>query len=167
MNNFFNRVLFQLKSAGKKIVVVGMLGLSLWSLAAPANAVPYQEGDRGIQSTELYDQIQEEKGGMNNFDAVDPRRDTTRADAKAQKLSDVATRRKAAAADPLEPVRDAVGDIKNNITSAADDAVDSAKEAARDAKSTAKDVKNTAQAVADDLADNAKDAARDVKKDLR
>ncbi len=189
MNNFFAQILSQLKAAGKKIAIVGVIGLSLWSLATPAHAVPYQEGERGIQSTELYDQIQEKKSGMNNFDAVDPRRDTARVEAKAQTLSDVAARRKAAASDPLEPVRDAVQDIKSNIGSTADNVADGAKDAARDAKQTAenvkddlaanakgaarnakgaaRDAKQTAGDIKDDLAANAKDAARDVKGDLR
>ena len=134
LKQILEQSLFQLKAASKKIVIVSILGLSLWSLGMPAHAVPYQEGERGIQSTELYDQIQEEKGGMNNFDDADPRRNTSRADAKAQKLSDAAARRKATASDPLETAREAISDLTDEIVGTADDISDNDQETSRDVR---------------------------------
>ncbi len=109
----------------RRILIVGIIGLSLWgtTLVAPAHAADandYYSNERGsLQTTERYDQIQNKKGGMNNFDAVDPRRDTN--EAKAKKLIDTAKRRKAQASDPqasdpLEPAREAIDDIKNSIS---------------------------------------------------
>lgn len=110
-------------TAGRLFVVAGLVGLSLMSISTPALAadVDYSKNmEGGIQSTERYDNIQSEKGGMNNFDAVDPRRNTN--DAKAQVLEDSAERRTAEflAEDPLDPVRDAVDDVKSKVSNAAD-----------------------------------------------
>ncbi|MEL6603536.1 MAG: hypothetical protein AAFP20_09970 [Cyanobacteria bacterium J06614_10] len=132
MNTLFE----SLRAFGRKIVtkiaIAGLIGFSLWSLSAPAHAVPYQKGDRGIQSTERYDQIQSEKGGMNNFDAVDPRRNTTTAEAKARELSDVAERRNKRASDPLEPAREAIDELQTKAARTADNLTDSIKNAASD-----------------------------------
>lgn len=107
----------------KGLLVASFIAVSLWASATPAYAANMYENERGQkQTTERYDKIQSEKGGMNNFDAVDPRRDAN-AD-KAQTLIDTAKRRKAQASDPLEPAREAIGDLKDNITGAADDATD-------------------------------------------
>lgn len=107
----------------KGLLVASFIAVSLWAAATPAYAANMYENERGQkQTTERYDKIQSEKGGMNNFDAVDPRRDAN-AD-KAQTLIDTAKRRKAQASDPLEPAREAIGDLKDNITGAADDATD-------------------------------------------
>lgn len=96
----------------KRIVGACLLTLTLWGIGAPAHAVPYEKNEAGrVQTTERYDQIQTEKDGMNNFDAADPRRDTTAAEAKAQTLKDTAERRKAQAEDPLEPAREAIKDL--------------------------------------------------------
>ncbi|MEL6855969.1 MAG: hypothetical protein AAFO83_12800, partial [Cyanobacteria bacterium J06607_13] len=84
------------------------------------------------QSTERYDQIQSEKGGMNNFDAVDPRRNTTTAEAKARELSDVAERRNKRASDPLEPAREAIDELQTKAARTADNLTDSIKNAASD-----------------------------------
>lgn len=112
----------------RRFFIVALVSLSLWgaTLVAPAhaaNANDYTTNERGgIQSTELYDQIQPEAGGMNGFDDADPRRDTRKAEAKAKALVDGATRRNIenANSDPLEPVREAVDSIKENVGETAD-----------------------------------------------
>ena len=110
-----------------RLVCASLLTILLWGLSGglntPAQAVPYEKNEAGrIQTTERYDKIQSEKGGMNTFDAVDPRRDAN-AD-KAQALSDVAKRRKAQADDPLEPAREAIDTLKDRVVDAAEDLVD-------------------------------------------
>ena len=113
----------------KKAVIAGLVGLSLWGLVAPmqtAIAADMYKNERGqMQTTERYDQIQSETGGMNNFDAVDPRRNAN--EAKAQALSDVAKRRKAQASDPLEPAREAIGNLKDKTVDAASALADDVK----------------------------------------
>ena len=99
----------------KKALIACLVSLSLWSFAAPvqaADANDMYKNERGeLQTTERYEKIQPETGGMNNFDDVDPRRDAN--EAKAQTLIDTAKRRKAQANDPLEPAREAVDSIKD------------------------------------------------------
>ena len=110
-------------TAGKLFVVAGLIGVSLMSISTPAFAadVDYSKNmEGGIQSTERYDSIQSEKGGMNNFEAVDPRRDTN--DTKAQALKDSAKRRTAElrSEDTLDTVREAVDDVKDKVGNAAE-----------------------------------------------
>jgi ElaB/YqjD/DUF883 family membrane-anchored ribosome-binding protein len=50
---------------------------------------PYRQDTNNVpagQITEFYDAIQPVEGGMNNFSDVDPRQNTSKADAKAEKL---------------------------------------------------------------------------------
>ncbi|MBE9060952.1 hypothetical protein [cf. Phormidesmis sp. LEGE 11477] len=113
----------QYLTTGKLFLIAGLVGISLMSISAPAQAadVDYSKNSEGgIQSTERYDNIQSKKGGMNNFEAVDPRRNTN--DAKAQTLKDSAKRRTAElrAEDPLEAVREAVDDVKEKVSNATD-----------------------------------------------
>ena len=115
--------IFDRVRALRSLLVAGFIAVSLWTMTAPAYArgIDMYDNERGQkQTTERYDKIQSEEGGMNNFDDVDPRRNAN--EDKAQTLIDTAKRRKAQASDPLEPAREAIGDLKNNITGAADDA---------------------------------------------
>ena len=115
--------IFKSVKALRGLLVAGFIAVSLWASTAPAYAANMYDNERGQkQTTERYDKIQSEKGGMNNFDAIDPRRDANAG--KAQTLIDSAKRRKAQTADPLENAREAIGDLKDDITGAADDAVD-------------------------------------------
>ncbi len=138
----------------KRVLAIGLVSLSLWSITAPAYAAStndYYENERGsIQGTERYDKIQSEKGGMNNFDAVDPRRNTAKSDAKAQELVDVAKRENAMNNDPLEPAREAVDDLKDKVTGTVSNLVGDAKETAKDVSS---DVKATGRKVSRDMRD--------------
>lgn len=125
MNIVFNKI-----GSLRRLAIVGLVSLSLWgaTLVAPAQAADandYYTNEIGsVQTTERYDKIQTSKGGMNGFDAVDPRRNAN--EAKAQELLDVAKRRKAMASDPLEPTRETLDGIKNNIVNKADELTDEA-----------------------------------------
>lgn len=161
-------------SAGKLAIAAGLVSICLVSLSAPAQAadIDYSKTSEGaIQSTERYDNIQSQKGGMNGFDAADPRRNIGEAKAKAQELSDVAKRRQLQADDPLEPVREAVDSIKDQIGSTADTATD---KAARTVDSVTDKAARRADSVTDKTArgvesvtDKANRAVDSVAEDLR
>ncbi len=122
---FIKRSISQIFTVGKSLAVVSLAGIILMSMSTSVQAadVDYSKNSQGgIQSTERYDKIQSQSGGMNNFDAMDPRRNTVEAGAKAQTLSDVAKRRQLEAADPFEPVREAAGDIKDKVGNAVQEA---------------------------------------------
>ncbi|MGB3790856.1 MAG: hypothetical protein WA949_22805 [Phormidesmis sp.] len=126
-------------STGKSLAIAGLASVLLMGMSTPAQAadVDYSKNSQGgIQSTQRYGKIQSESGGMNNFDAMDPRRSTAETSAKAQTLSDVAKRRKLEASDPFEPIREVAEDVKNRVTGAVEEAdpVESVKDAARDVK---------------------------------
>lgn len=116
----------------KRMLVAVLVGVSLWSISAPAQAASaddYYENERGsIQSTEHYDTIQSKTGDFNNFEDADPRRNTQAAEAKARTLSDTAERRQNMASDPLEPAREAIGNAKSKVSDAVDDAADSVRD---------------------------------------
>lgn len=106
----------------RRTLIVSIIGFSLWGLlsvgSAQAASTGYQENEIGsIQATERYDQIQSEAGGINGFDDTDPRRNTTRAEAKAQKLSDVAKRRQAQADEPLDTAKEVLSNLKDDLLS--------------------------------------------------
>ena len=115
----------------KKAAIAGLVSILLWGVSAPAyaaNANDYYTNERGsVQSTERYDQIQAEQGGMNNFDDVDPRRNTKEATAKAKALSDNAERNisRSSDVDPLESVREAVDNAGDKLSQTADNVTDS------------------------------------------
>ncbi|MGC1309091.1 MAG: hypothetical protein WA885_17840 [Phormidesmis sp.] len=140
----------------KKAFVAGLIGVILWGVSTPAYAADandYYKNERGqMQTTERYDKIQREKGGMNNFDDVDPRRDTTEADAKAQTLMDTAKRVRAQDADPLESVREAVTNVKDNVG-------ETAKNLKEDADSQLSNVSNKVDAATDRVGNQANRAA--------
>jgi hypothetical protein len=108
-----------IKIAIKRVLIVALVGLSLWAISTPAYAADaddYYTNDRGgLQATERYDKIQLKTGEYNNFDDVDPRQDTSRADAKARAEIDEAKRRNAQTSDPLEPAREAVSNLKESL----------------------------------------------------
>jgi len=136
MKNFFNKTIRRCQQmlestdrsrrAGQRLLSAGLLTIMLWGISLPANAVPYERNETGgVQSTERYDQIQQEKGGMNNFEAVDPRFDANKD--KAKLLTDNAKRVTGQPADPLGTARDAIGDLKSKAGDAASDLVDKVK----------------------------------------
>ena len=115
MNHIFRKF-----SQLRRVLMISLVTVGLSSLmmvgsaqAADADYIPNERGQ--VQSTERYDAIQSKVGGMNQYNDTDPRRNTAQAEAKAQKLSDVAERRNRAADGPLEPVRDAIQDLKEDL----------------------------------------------------
>ena len=134
-------------TASKWVAIASLVGVFLIGTGAPAQAadIDYSKTSQGgIQSTERYDNIRSKSGGMNNFDAADPRRNIDEASAKAQELSDVAKRRQMEASDPFEPVREVAEDVKNKVTNTVQEAdpLEPVKEAADDVKNKVGDVKN-------------------------
>jgi hypothetical protein len=121
-------VITSFSRALKRVLLLALVSLSLWAAsttAYAADADDYYTNDRGgLQSTELYDKIQPETGEYNNFDDVDPRQDTRRADAKARREIDEAKRRNAEATDPLDNTREAISDLKGNLGKKADKVTD-------------------------------------------
>lgn len=150
--------IFNRAKALKGLLVAGFVAVSLWAMTAPAYAVNMYDNEIGQkQTTERYDKIQSEQGGMNNFDDVDPRRNTN--EAKAQTLIDTAKRRNAQASDPLETAREAIGDLKDNITGATDDAVDTVSNKADQLTDKAASVADRMGNKAGNLKDKAANAA--------
>ncbi len=141
MNIIFNRLkavgslIVQRVFSGKgtanfqRLLAAVLVGVSLWSVSAPAQAASaddYYGNERGsIQSTERYEKIQSETGDFNNFEDVDPRRNTKAAETKARTLIDSAERNNRSSSDPLESAREAIGNAKNKIGEVVDDAADS------------------------------------------
>lgn len=113
----------------QRLLVAVLVGVSLWSVSAPAQAASaddYYGNERGsIQNTERYEKIQSETGDFNNFEDVDPRRNTQAAETKARTLMDSAERNNRSSSDPLESAREAIGNAKNKIGEVVDDAADS------------------------------------------
>ena len=159
VNNIAKSVLNSLK----KVVVAGLIGLSLWGFAAPAQAADageFYKNERGqLQTTERYDKIQNKSGGMNDFEAVDPRRDAN--EAKAQALIDTAKRRKAQASDPLEPAREAIDDLKDKAVGTTSDLTTDLTETAKDVSST---LKKAGREIASDLDKTGDDFAENFSK---
>ena len=114
----------------KRGLVAVLVGVSLWSISAPAQAADandYYENERGaLQNTERYDTIQPKTGDFNNFEDADPRRDTQSVTAKARALKDTAERQRAMDAEPLESAGDVVNKIKSKLGETADDLADRA-----------------------------------------
>lgn len=129
MKIIFNRM----KAVGtlivRRMLVAVLVGVTLWSVSAPAQAASandYYENERGsLQNTERYDTIQSKTGEYNNFEDVDPRRNTRAAEAKAKSLIDSAERNNNLSSDPLESAREAIGNAKNKIGNTVDDVTDS------------------------------------------
>lgn len=127
MNTILSRV-----DSLRRVLIVGLVSLSLWGVTfvtpahagngieQPSGGIEYFKNDRGdIQTTERYNQIQPEIGGMNKFSDTDPRVDTRKTD--AQVLTDTASRRKAQASDPLEPARKTLRNAKDKVGDAVED----------------------------------------------
>ncbi|PZO49317.1 MAG: hypothetical protein DCF15_17010 [Phormidesmis priestleyi] len=120
----------------KGILLVGLVSFSLWILglspAVAADTTDYLNDPGTSQSIERYEAIQPKTDGMNNFEDTDPRRNTQQAEAKGQALKDTAKRRQIQASDPFEPMREALGDAKAELSETADDLQDDVGDKASD-----------------------------------
>ncbi|NEP15301.1 MAG: hypothetical protein F6J97_00095 [Leptolyngbya sp. SIO4C1] len=113
-----------------KRAIAALLSFSLcFGVATAAYAAStdgYYENDRGtLQSYERYDQIQPEVDGINRYNDTDPRRDTTRVEARAQELIDDAERAdtRVNSRDPLETTRDTLSNLADQAKEGIESAV--------------------------------------------
>lgn len=148
-----------------RIVVVFCAGMLVWMTAA-CNANPpapnvsgtgsYYE-NRG-QATELYDPIQDKKGGMNQYEDVKPTASTRESEAKAKQLVDRAkANTERAASRPEDYARNyrSGKPLGERVEDLADDVTDSVEEVTEGvSRGTQRGVRN--------LRDNASDAAKDA-----
>ncbi|MBD2088467.1 hypothetical protein H6F67_01110 [Microcoleus sp. FACHB-1515] len=142
------------------------------------------------KNTEIYDPIQPEEGGMNNFSDVDPRFDMSGAEAKTRQLVDETERNVIDQTDDIgtntrrildkkgENARDFGGDVKQGgreLKRQADQTVNTAtdklQQAGEDAsRNTRRAVNSTSDAVrqaGDDVKRNAQDAAESARDNAR
>jgi ElaB/YqjD/DUF883 family membrane-anchored ribosome-binding protein len=150
-------------------------------LKNPATKVssPYRQDTNNVpagQVTEFYDSIQPVEGGMNNYSDVDPRQNTSKADAKAEKLVKGASHSDAkninnpvdAVKKELdnEPIPERIGKFSKDIGKSAQKAVDRASDETQ--KGTKNLSKNTTslfdktQSRAETLAQQAQDKVDDA-----
>jgi hypothetical protein len=127
------------------------------------------------QLTELYKPIAPLEGGINNYSDVDPRMDTSRADAKSDRLINQADARRSVDTNPLKEVKkelDRKG-VKERAEDFSDSMGRSAKETAdgvskgtqrgfNNLKENAKSFKDDTKAAIDDLGQKARDKADDI-----
>ncbi|NJL86996.1 MAG: hypothetical protein HC886_15120 [Leptolyngbyaceae cyanobacterium SM1_1_3] len=89
-------------------LVFGLGGLNSAALAESSG--DYLKNDRDqLQNYEPYDPVQTKVGGMNQYEDTDPRRDTSAAEAKAERLRRDAESRQA----PTNPLNAAGESLKN------------------------------------------------------
>lgn len=143
-------------------------------------ASPYRQDKDNVpegQVTEFYDAIQPVEGGMNNYSDVDPRQNTSKADAKAKKLVQQASHPEADKfKNPLDAVKKELADepIPERVQKLSKDISNSAKKLAKDtsdesqkgiknikenSKSFAENTKSTAESNADRLTQNLQSTA--------
>jgi ElaB/YqjD/DUF883 family membrane-anchored ribosome-binding protein len=146
-------------------------------------ASPYRQDKDNVpagQVTEFYDSIQPVEGGMNNYSDIDPRQDTSKADAKAKKLVQQASHPEADKfSNPLDAVKKELADepIPERVQKFSKDIGDSVKKLAKDtsdesqkgiknikdnSKSFAENTKSTAESNVDRLTQNLKSTADDT-----
>jgi gas vesicle protein len=149
----------------------------------PKVASPYRQDKDNVpegQVTEFYDSIQPVEGGMNNYSDVDPRQNTSKADAKAEKLVQQASHPEADRFNsPLDAVKKELADepIPERMQKFSKDIGNSAKKLAKDtsnesqkgiknikqnSKSFAENTKSTAESNADRLTQNLQNTADDT-----
>ena len=130
--------------------------------------------------TELYKPIAPAEGGMNNYSDVDPRQNTSEADAKANKLIRKTDDLQKGGTNPFKQLGKQLDDkgIPERVGETADKLNRSAKETAEDvAKGTKRGYQNVKEntksftddvkSAADNFGDKARDKANDLKNDIR
>jgi hypothetical protein len=130
--------------------------------------------------TELYKPITPEVGGMNNYSDVDPRVDTSKVEAKADRLINQAKGLERKDTNPLQQIKkeldkkgiqERVGDTAESIgKSAQETATDIAKGTRKgfaNVKENAKSFKDDVKSAAGDLGKNARDKATDIQDTVR
>ena len=156
---------FQLKSLYKAVLSFLAIALVLTTTACNGSEVASKtnlENPPPGKITELYKPITPEVGGMNNYSDVDPRVDTSKADAKADRLINQAKGLERKDTNPLQQVKkefDRKG-IKERVGDTADSVRESAEETAEGiSKGTRKgfaNVKENTKSFKDDVESAAK-----------
>jgi hypothetical protein len=170
MINLINKVKstlrsFQLKSFYKAVLSFLAIALLVTTTACNGSEVAAKknlENPPPGKITSLYKPITPEVGGMNNYSDVDPRIDTSKADAKADRLIDRAKGLERKDTNPLEQIKkqfDRKG-IQERVGDTADSVRESAEETAEGiSKGTRKgfaNVKENAKSFKDDVESAAK-----------
>jgi hypothetical protein len=156
---------FQLKSLYKAVLSFLAIALVVTTTACNGSEVASKtnlENPPPGKITELYKPITPEVGGMNNYSDVDPRVDTSKADAKADRLINQAKGLERKDTNPLQQIKqefDRKG-IKQRVGDTADSVRESAEETADGiSKGTRKgiaNVKENAKSFKDDVESAAK-----------
>jgi ElaB/YqjD/DUF883 family membrane-anchored ribosome-binding protein len=144
---------------------------------------PYRQDKENVpegQVTEFYDSIQPVEGGMNNYSDIDPRQNTSKADAKAKKLVQQASHPEADKFNnPLDAVKKELDDepipervqkfsknIGNSAKKLAKDTADESQKGIKNVKENSKsfgeNTKSAAQSAADKLTQNLQSTAEDA-----
>lgn len=160
-----NKAMSFLKNTLSRVLVVFLAGVLLvfsTACSGPASAGvagtdrPGVSGEGNIngsaQQHELYDPIQERKGGMNEYSNVDPRTDTRGADAKAKQLIETTERN----------MIDQTDDVSTNTRRI----LDKKGENARDFGDTVRESGQKARQQARETIDTATDATDRARQDL-
>jgi hypothetical protein len=143
---------------------------------ASTNDLPSSGKHPSGQSTDLYDPLSPPQGGMNNYKDVDPRIDTSDAEAKAERLIDKASAQQKGGKNPLKEVRkeldkkgaqdraeDFSDDLGRSAQKKADQVSKSAKKGYSNVKENTKSFTEDVSSGADDLGQKAQRKADDIK----
>jgi len=186
INTIKTQLPFNLRRFGKAVLSLLAVVLLFTSTACnngemKAKVDPTRvENPQPGQLTELYKPIAPAEGGMNNYSDIDPRRNTTEAKAKADRLIEKTEDLQKGDTNPFKQLGKKLDDkgIPERVGEGAEQVNRSAKETAEDvAKGTKKGYQNLKEntksfaddvkSAADDLGDKARDKASDLKNDIR
>jgi hypothetical protein len=130
--------------------------------------------------TELYKPIAPPTGGMNNYSDVDPRQNTSEADAKAKQLIDKTESLSKGNTNPFkqlgkqlddrsipERVGDTAEKINRSAKETADDVAKGTQKGYQNVKENTKSFKDDVESAVDDLGDKARAKTNDLKNDIR
>ena len=138
------------------------------------------ENPQAGKITELYKPIAPAEGGMNNYSDVDPRQNTSEAQAKADRLIKKTEDLQKGDTNPFkqlgkqlddkgipERVGEGAKQINRSAKETAEDVAKGTKRGYQNLKENTKSFTDDVKSAADDLGDKARDKASDLKNDLR
>lgn len=130
--------------------------------------------------TELYKPIAPPAGGMNNYSDVDPRQNTSEADAKAKQLIDKTESLTKGGTNPFKQLGKQLDDkgiperagetaekINRSAKETADDVAKGTRKGYENVKENTKSFKDDVESAVDDLGDKARAKTNDLKNDIR
>ncbi|WP_310482139.1 hypothetical protein [Chamaesiphon sp. VAR_48_metabat_403] len=130
--------------------------------------------------TELYKPIAPPVGGMNNYSDVDPRQNTSEADAKAKRLIEKTENLSKGNTNPFkqlgkqlddrsipERVGETTEKINRSAQETADDVAKGTRKGYQNVKENTKSFKDDVESAVDDLGDKARAKTNDLKNDIR